>query len=288
MIIEELSLDEYISLLSGVHKQILRIALEIKRICEKNDIKFFLIAGSLLGAVRHHGFIPWDDDMDIAFLRDDYQRFIAACSKDLSNDFFLVTTDDPVYGLPFSKIMLKNTIFLEKGAPAYSNGNCIYVDIFPLDCFPDGNFQRKIHSLLINITRYALLDKCKYPAEKTKKTLKQRLASTYSKLLSKKDILKRLDRVSRKFNGNSTQFYYNSGTAYPYGKELYPVSCFDGELPQLEFEGHLFPCPKEYEKLLTILYGDYMVFPPEDKRYNRHGVLEISFDSQFNSQSNSN
>lgn len=280
MKINELSLDKYIALLDDLHKRILEIALEIKRICEKHDIKFFLIGGSLLGAVRHQGFIPWDDDMDIGFLRDDYQHFIQICAEELSDRFFLVTSDEAKYGLPYAKVMLKNTTLLERGAPDLDCGDSIYVDIFPIDRFPEGSVHQKIHLLLTSFYKYALLVKCRYPAVmRNRKSINQILVATFSRFVSKKFIVNMLDRLLALYNKKSTSYFYNSGSAYAYGKEIFPAASLEGDLAYLQFCGYIFPCPSNYEKVLELLYGDYMQLPPEDKRYNRHGIIEIDLEN---------
>ena len=90
---------------------------EVKRICEEHDIKYFLDSGTLLGAIRHKGFIPWDDDLDVAFIREEYNKFLNVASKELDNRFFLQTwNNDNEYALPFSKIRMNNTKFVENNS----------------------------------------------------------------------------------------------------------------------------------------------------------------------------
>lgn len=282
IIVENLSLDEYKALLPEVHKRILRIAVEVKRICDKYGIKYFLIGGSLLGAVRHNGFIPWDDDMDIGFLRDDYERFLLICKTELGQDYSLLTTDEEKYGLPFAKIQLLNTVWLEKNAPQYACGNGIYVDIFPIDRIPDSVVERKTHEVLSLVYRYALLKKCGYNDSNKNETLEKKtikaIVKGYSTIHSKSFLIKRLQRIATYYNKRDTQLYQNTGTAYKYGKEIFPEECLSGELPELVFEGMFFKCPKQPERILQMLYGDYLALPPENKRYNRHGILAVEFE----------
>ena len=111
---------------------------EIKRICKKFDLKYYAIAGTLLGAVRHKGPIPWDDDMDIGMMREDYEKFLAAVKTELGDRFFLQNFDtDKGYGLNFSKLLLLDTVMIERNAADSGAYKCIYVDIFPLDNAPD-------------------------------------------------------------------------------------------------------------------------------------------------------
>ena len=109
----------------------LEIAKEVKRICEQNNISYFMDGGTLLGAVRHKGFIPWDDDLDFGFTRDNYEKFIATAKKNLSSEFFLQTWDsDREYGYAFAKIRKKGTIYQERIAQD-SNANCgIFIKAF--------------------------------------------------------------------------------------------------------------------------------------------------------------
>ena len=122
----------------------LKIAKEIKRICDKNNIDYILDSGTLLGAVRHKGFIPWDDDMDIAMTREEYNRFIDVAKIELGEEYFLQTWDtDNNYPMPFAKVRLNDTRYIEN---VFENANMhqgIYVDIFPYDVWPQKNIYRK-------------------------------------------------------------------------------------------------------------------------------------------------
>ena len=126
----------------------LKIAKEVKRVCEKNNIKYFLMWGSLLGAVRHEGFIPWDDDMDFGMLRDDYEKFIEVCKKDLDPRFFLQTWDsDPDFPMHYAKIRLRGTSYMETFSEKSTMNNGIFIDIMPVDNVPDKTVFKKIQGL---------------------------------------------------------------------------------------------------------------------------------------------
>lgn len=119
----------------------LEIANEIKRVCVENNIKYFLESGTLLGAVRHGGFIPWDDDMDIGMMRDEYEKFLKIAPEKLSSEFILQTwKNEKDYSLTFAKVRKLDTIFLEYEFKDSSMHNGIWVDIFPYDSVPEKKY----------------------------------------------------------------------------------------------------------------------------------------------------
>ena len=120
----------------------LKILKEVKRICEKHNIPYFLIAGSLIGAVRHKGFIPWDDDIDIGMLRDDYERFLDVCKTDLGSEYFLQTPEtekgNADYGI--AHIRLNGTSMVQEFRKNTTTHNGFTIDIFPYDNLPENKF----------------------------------------------------------------------------------------------------------------------------------------------------
>ncbi len=126
---------ENTSLIKSIQFNLLIIMDELDRICRKNDIKYSLDGGSMLGAIRHNGFIPWDDDMDVVMLRKDYKKFIKACKKDLDSSKFTFesTKTSKFYSYNFGKLKLNNTVFEEKGSELVKEHKGLYIDIFPLD-----------------------------------------------------------------------------------------------------------------------------------------------------------
>ena len=122
----------------------LSIAKEIKRICDDHDIEYFLDSGTLLGAVRHKGFIPWDDDMDIAMTRENYDKFLAVAKVELDSRFFLQTWEtDKNYPMPFAKIRLNGTKYVENVFEKAQMHQGIYVDVFPYDVWPQKKRKQK-------------------------------------------------------------------------------------------------------------------------------------------------
>lgn len=134
-----------------IWKTQLDIALEVKRICEKHNIAYFIMWGTLLGAVRHKGYIPWDDDFDIAFLRKDYEKFCKIAREEIKYPFFFQDAlSDREFFIGYARIRDSRTTgwILWNPSPSYNNG--IYIDIFPFDVIPSNKYIWKIQAFLIN------------------------------------------------------------------------------------------------------------------------------------------
>ena len=263
-----------------LHSCQLLLAAELKRICEKNDIKYYMIAGTLLGAVRHKGFIPWDDDMDFAIMRKDYSKFISACKNDLGEDFELQEIfSDPYYALPVAKLLLKSTSFKERNAAKNECKKGIFIDVFPFDSIPDTEEQRKSHNKNTNFLKRLFLAKQGYTIAEKGQLLKSAvyfMLKVISLFVTKSFIRNRLDAELRRFENENTKKVAALGGAYGYSKESVERKWFE-ESVELPFEDITLSAPKDYAEYLTYFYGDYMTPPPEDKRNNRHNAVEIDF-----------
>ena len=265
--------------LPKLHNCQLIIAKEIKRICDENNIKYFIIAGTLLGAIRHGGFIPWDDDMDIGMLREDYEKFIKVAKAQLGEDFFLQTTETDVnYGLPFAKILLNETKLVEANAGSNAKKG-IFVDIFPFDVAPENEESAEAHNKKTYLYKRLLLAKLNYNVC-GKKDYVKRLVYFVLKIMaafySHDKLCAKLDIEITKYNTESSSKIVNIGGAYGYTKETIKAE-WVRDTVEIPFEDMTIAAPVDYIKYLESFYGDYMTPPPEDKRYNRHGVVELDF-----------
>jgi lipopolysaccharide cholinephosphotransferase len=257
----------------------LDIAKEVKRICEKNNIRYFLLAGTMLGAVRHGGFIPWDDDIDIGMLRREYEKFLIACQNDLSDAFFLQTWDtDPHFPFSYAKIRLKGTRVKEQFSSNAEIEDGIFIDIFPYDYVPDGEWRRWIHSYVYFFCKRLLWIKKGFGKgiadESFKQAAKYHLFHLISHLFPYDKIKRFFSYQQQKYNDIPTQAVVADG-AYSYQTETLSVSWVEN-LTHINFENVPFLAIDNYDAYLKHIYGDYMQLPPPEQRCG-HSIASIDF-----------
>ena len=249
--------------LENMHKIQLNMLIEFDKICRRNNIKYILDAGTLLGAVRHKGFIPWDDDIDVRMLRDDYEKFCVVANKELPETmFFQNYKNDKGYPWMYSKIRMKGTKAVRIGQDRLNMEEGIYMDIFPCDGVPDDNKKKKKHNRLAKIYRKILYARIgKYSCDKWYERLWWSLVC----VIPRSYVYKQSDKLVKKYTEHNCKRVGTIGW-----HELPDVNGFlNGyftDLTEVEFEGHMFPAPKCWDFYLTQLYGDYMQLPPENKR----------------------
>lgn len=253
------------------------IAKEIKRICTKHNIRYFMSDGTLLGAVRHQGFIPWDDDMDFGMPLADYNKFLSVAKEELSDDFFLqhVTTDSG-YIMPYAKVRMNGTKIYEAVA-VDSKMHCgIWVDIFPFVSVEKKKIDSPLFFKKANLLMTTYLLKNGYDLNAVTKSKLKRLVKSMLKYLPiSKATLRRY--VFSFLQDSSEESSHCMKIRAVLGKQfVFPKECFH-QFVQLQFEGETFSAPMCYDKVLTEEYGDYMVIPEESKRKN-HMAVSIEID----------
>lgn len=259
----------------------LEIAKDIKRVCDDNNINYFLDSGTLIGAARHKGFIPWDDDLDIGMLRDDYEKFLKVAPEQLGDSYFLQTWDnDKGFAYPFAKVRKLGTRYIEAVSQRSNAHNELFVDVLPYDFWPVGYKKQRKNHLMIYFYSNILYMKCKMTPWLRHKNINRLLCYIkyipfiiFSVFMKRKNIITKLNSIMKFYNGKETGYVYEQ-YGHASGNKGVPVSYFDS-YTEILFEDEMFKVPLNFDGVLRAQYGDYMILPPEDKRENRHQVLEI-------------
>ena len=252
---------------------------DIDRICQENDLTYYMIAGTLLGAVRHKGFIPWDDDMDLVMYRDDYNKLIGIIQRDYADKYFAQTFyTDKEYTRYVLKIRLNGTRHVESAYERSSVNQGIYIDIFPLDHVKKpGGFGLSLRGKLVRLLfAYKSLRFDALPDRSPKKVKLAKATRWTTYLLPNRLVNRLFDYVCGKDNKKNCAYTTNFASHYRWQKQLFKNEVYGVGCP-LEFEGRLFNAPTEYETVLRQLYGDdYMAIPPKEKQIT-HEIVELDF-----------
>ncbi|MEO4054111.1 LicD family protein [Solibacillus sp. CAU 1738] len=267
----------------NVQKHCLLILKEVIRICELKNIQYYLVGGSALGAYRHQGFIPWDDDIDIAIPRSQYQMFLEACLNNLGQQFYLQDYYvNEQFIFPFAKIRLNNTAYVDNDLAHIDMHHGIYIDIFPLDNIPNskfGKFFQKNGLKLCNAIRMAKLNL------KSPSTLKNTILFFLKYLFPYKYLPTLYSYFMQISQYKKTTHIGNVVGAYIYEKECIHAKIF-GEGKILEFENVKCSVPEEIELFLSEIYGEeYMELPPVNER-KTHNPRFISFNENYKHRGN--
>lgn len=265
-------------ILRRVQLEQLEILKEIHRVCTENDIQYFLDSGTLIGAVRHKGFIPWDDDLDIGMLRSDYEKFCKIAPKKLNEKYSWQSwKNDKDYALPFGKVRRNNTIYIEEKSGKLKNCG-FYVDVFPYDNAPANmEERRKLLNKCVFWARCMLMKHGNTPWQEHGKTnFKKRLGYISYQLVS---LFFSHDAIVQKYDGAALAVPESEDVYEQYGATdtKYYKKAWISDVTEGIFEELKFFIPMHAHELLTEEYGDYMKLPPEDQRENKHGILKIVF-----------
>lgn len=241
--------------------------------CMNRGLKYSLTGGTLLGAVRHQGYIPWDDDIDIAMPRKDYDVLIAEFNKESGNHFALLSVEsDGKYYLPYAKIINTRTVLKETIDVNESIG--VYIDIFPLDNM--GDEIKKARRMFTRILRKRRKLALKTIAINSNRAWYKNLVLKVGKcILSSKsphDLALVVNNSAKKYSGvNMTRFICPVVNAL-YGKNEILESKVYSKIIELPFEGRNYLASSEYHTILSRLYGDYMKLPPKEKQISHHAI----------------
>ena len=248
----------------------LNILLEIDQFCRRHGLRYYLSSGTLLGAIRHKGFIPWDDDADVMMPRPDFDRFMNLYQSD---KYIMNYPGKRGYFQSIGKLAHTGTILIQK-LPLADEPIGVHVDILPLDGEPDDDVEFKKHLYALKLLHrrslhlrrlrffpitFEYIKTCFQKIREFRKTMFMSFPRVYRKI---DKIVHRYDYECSKYVGYITMSRYGA-------KQRHCRQLFDDSI-SVEFEGHDFLAPAGYDEYLRNLFGDYMQLPPEDKRVSAH------------------
>ena len=251
---------------------LLKMIKYIDEICIKNDIEYYLLAGSSLGSVRHKGFIPWDDDLDIVMTYSNYNRFIEVCESQLKSEMFNLQKGEKDWPLPFSKIRLKGTYIKEvEMADLEKSNQGIFIDIFRLDNVSNNKIVALWQYFCAKVFLTSTIRERKYISA----SIRKKILILFSYPLKIKSLKRFFKNQVEKYNNKETDFY---GCFYCHGnfKSAVMRKSIYGTPVRIPFENLNLPVQEDVHEYLRLFFGDYMQLPPEKDRVGHH-VVEIDF-----------
>lgn len=260
-------------ILYKIHKTELEILIEFDRICRKHNIIYSIDGGTLLGAVRHGGFIPWDDDADVIMTRNEYDKFVSVVDKELNSDKFYLQDmfRTSGYRWGYAKLRRKGTLFVRENQEHMPYEQGIFMDIFVCDNVPDNYIMRSICNFISYVYRKILYSPV---GKRTSKGVKKIIYSIMNCIPEKK-IKSSYKKYIRFRNRKMTSWvkcltFPACNKTFGYKRNWYE------DTEDIIFEDVKLKACKEYDEYLSFLYGDYMQLPPLEKR-KVHPVSKIKF-----------
>ena len=257
------------NLLREVQLKELELLIEIDRICKKHNIKYFLSWGSALGAVRHKGFIPWDDDIDISMFWEDYKKFEMICREELDNNYFYQSQKtDPNNWQSWNRIRINNTTAISR---EHSFVNChwgLFIDIFPVFFVPSSKWQRLIQQKCVTIYNFLSLRPLELSRPKKNYHKKSYILFSILPKFFIEFVKKQCINIISKYNSESCDLCSELlDSNIVFSKDLLM------QLKDAEFEENIFPIPENHDEYLTLCYGDYMMPPSIEEQHGHENII---------------
>ena len=264
-----------------LHRVDIDIAKAVVALCERHGLTYYMLGGTMLGAIRHKGFIPWDDDIDLGMPRDDYERFLELAPEELPEHLKVVNyRNDPNYMYYITRILDTDTKVVEERIGNDNKYTCASIDIFPIDGTPNNPLARKLYFFRVMFHR-ALMSLCYKDSidRKRKRSKKEKLLLwvmehvPIEKMTTPYKQKCKIDKLLRKQKVEGSHYIGNIMGAYR-TREIVPAE-FYGEGAYYPFEDMELRGMAMADEYLTCTYGDYMQLPPEDQRKTHFRILEI-------------
>ncbi len=247
---------------------------EVDRICKRCGIKYNMVGGTMLGAIRHKGYIPWDDDADIGFLREEYEKFREACKTELNHEKFYIQDlrDMTGYRWGYGKLRRKGTLFLRLNQEFMPYGQEISIDLMPFDNVPDGYIARRWHFCKCLIYRKLLWSEV---GQYTESNILVRMLYKWMSKVPLQTIVQSYSNFIRECSKKKTNqvrilTFPTPKNVFGYDRQWYE------DLAEYEFEHLKLAGAKDYDGYLKVKYGDYMTLPPENRR-KVHPISKLQF-----------
>ena len=257
--------------MNDLQKKQLEILKEFIRVCEKHNLRYFLVGGTCLGAARHHGFIPWDDDMDLFLTRENYQKLLKVAPQEFKEPYFFQNAlTDKKFFIGYSRLRNSETTGILKWEESLDYNNGVYIDIFVFDAFIDDKTlvakQRRRAKFYGKLAEH-------YYATGEKRNWWQRLTlsvfqHTFCKVVPYETLIRLYEKELRRYEGKTDKYAmltHDDSFLNYCDKEIIQDTIY------VDYEMIKVPVPKEYDRFLTNQYGDYMQFPPVEERGMWHG-----------------
>lgn len=251
----------------------LSILREFVRLCDTHGLRYYLAYGTLLGAVRHRGFIPWDDDIDVTMPRDDYDRFAEICTSDLRPGFrWQSYATDRHYPHWFGKLIKTDTVLRQAPSEHLPFQQSVYIDVFPLDGLADRPLEALVQRVTVRICRLRL-------GVDVKRTPVKRLLVQLAGVFPRRSVISLIEAVICRYQAGTPRRWICVGGPYGHRRQSFPSRWFGAGATQA-FEDLTVVGPAAWDEYLTQLYGDYMTPPPPHHRVSHHQVTELQLEPE--------
>lgn len=267
--------------LTELQKRLLKILEWFHSFCIDNELRYYIVAGTLIGAVRHHGFIPWDDDIDVGMPRKDYNRLMELLDKEVGN-YYLETpfSDNKEYIYPWCKLYDTGTTKIEKMRHNFRLG--IYMDIFPIDGL--GNTREESLNSYKRIDFLNMLWATRACAIRRDRGLLKNAAILASRclpqfILNDKKLIRKIDSECKKNDFDLCE--YVSSTLSTYRAKEIMLKAIYGKPTEYSFENITVYGPEKYDEYLKTIYGEWWILPPQEKRINPHDYIYLNLNEPY-------